>query len=120
MANNVDSREIVEIRMSAGMFCHRHPTYRGLRAPRKACDVCHGIYARRKLSGATERRVRERGRTIKVKGKGESLTHAGLIDYKMRAIDGRVDDTFKSDLTIGAIVNHLTNLNHEKHLMGEA
>ena len=119
MSSNVDSLEVYEMRLEAGMVCHDHPTYRGLRKPRRNCPVCWAIYEKRLSSGTTERRVRQRGRVKKQIGKGESLSAEGLKAYA-NTIESRVIDTATQDGLIGNIVAHLTGLNYEKHLNGEA
>lgn len=121
MLINVDTVDIYEMRRAAGMVCHDHPTYRGLRKPRNGrnCPMCLEIYNRRVESGAKERKIRQRGRVRKQKGRGESLSQEGLKAYKA-VVDSRVIDTAERDDLVGNMVAHLTQLNFEKHLNGEA
>ena len=119
MSSNVDTVDVFEARLAAGMVCHDHPTYRGLRKPRRDCSVCWAIYEKRIASNTTERRVRQRGRERKQIGKGKSLSAEGLKQYA-DTLSSRIVDTGERNGTIGTIVAHLTNLNYEKHINGEA
>lgn len=115
MARIID-RETYEARLAAGLVCPKHPTYKGLRKPRRECHACWAIYNARVASGTKERRVRENGRTQKY---NDGLTVNGLADNQMHVVSARVAENEALDSVFGLITAKLTSGNFENHVNGD-
>lgn len=109
--SKIISQEVFEQRLAAGMVCHIHPAYKGLRKPRTGCETCHMIYGIREKSGSKERRIRERGRGKDYK---EGLTDLSLADVKMNIVDFRVADN--KDQLYNLITGKLCDHNFQEHI----